>query len=236
MILVEADLRRPRLADYLGLENAVGLTDALVGRADLDDLIQPWGDGTLQVLASGPTPPNPSELLGSHQMGELLRELESRCDLVLLDAPPLLPVTDAAVLASHASGAIVIIRSGHTTREQARRAVEILRTVDIHLYGAVLNMVSTKGPDAYKYGYYGYGYAATNPTQPVTPASPAAVEPPRPSPRQDPAADPLNDPLPERSPSAWDILPTAGSASELDQDPGQARPVPRSRRWTGSGE
>jgi succinoglycan biosynthesis transport protein ExoP len=163
VILVEADLRRPRLAEYLGMEGAVGLTDALVGRADLDDVLQSWGDGKLQVLASGPTPPNPSELLGSHQMGELLRDLESRCDLVLLDAPPLLPVTDAAVLTAQASGAMVVIRSGHTTREQASRAVEILRAVDAHLYGVVLNMVPTKGPGAYKYGYYGYGYAPSSP-------------------------------------------------------------------------
>jgi succinoglycan biosynthesis transport protein ExoP len=160
VILVEADLRRPRLAEYLGLEGAAGLTDVLVGTAELDDVLQPWGDGKLAVLASGPTPPNPSELLGSHQMGELLRDLESRVDLVLLDAPPLLPVTDAAVLSAHASGAIVIVRSGHTTREQALRAVDNLRAVDAHVYGAVLNMVPTKGPGAYKYGYYGYAPSA----------------------------------------------------------------------------
>jgi succinoglycan biosynthesis transport protein ExoP len=170
VILVEADLRRPRLASYLGLEGAVGLTDALVGRADLDDLLQHWGEGgNLQVLASGPTPPNPSELLGSEQMGELLAELEGRCDLVLLDAPPLLPVTDAAVLAAHASGAIMILRSGHTTREQAMRSVEILRGVDAHVYGVVINMVPTKGPGAHKYGYYGYGYASTAPVTDLPP-------------------------------------------------------------------
>lgn len=185
VILVEADLRRPRLAEYLGLEGAVGLTDALVGRADLGDLLQPWGDGRLQVLASGPTPPNPSELLGSHQMGELMRELESRADLVLLDAPPLLPVTDAAVLTSHASGAIVVVRSGHTTREQAARAVEILRAVDAHVYGAVLNMVPTTGPGAYRYGYYGYGYTADRPATSAAPASAPAS-----APAEEPAAVP----------------------------------------------
>jgi capsular exopolysaccharide synthesis family protein len=177
VILVEADLRRPRLAEYLGLEGAVGLTDALVGRIDVDDVLQPWGDGQLQVLASGPTPPNPSELLGSHQMADLLRGLESRCDLVLLDAPPLLPVTDAAVLTAQASGAMVVIRSGHTTREQTLRAMEILRAVDAHLYGVVLNMVPTKGPGAYKYGYYGYGYAGNAPVSALQQA-PAPARPP----------------------------------------------------------
>ncbi len=155
--LVEADLRRPRLADYLGVVGAIGLTDVLIGRSSLDDVVQPWGaDGSLRVLASGPTPPNPSELLGSRQMQDLLKELERSHDLVLIDAPPLLPVTDGAILAQQASGAILVLRAGKTTKEQATRAVESLRTVGAHVYGAVLNMVPTKGPDAYKYGYYGY--------------------------------------------------------------------------------
>lgn len=181
VVLVEADLRRPRLATYLGVEGAVGLTDVLVGRAPLDDVLQPWGANRLRVLPSGPTPPNPSELLGSQQMRELLRRLEDQADLVILDAPPLLPVTDGAVLAAAASGCVVVLRAGHTTREQSTRAVEILRAVDAHIYGAVLNMVPTKGPGAYKYGYYGYGYAGRTPqhvglTSPELPA-PAAAPP-----------------------------------------------------------
>lgn len=211
VILVEADVRRPRLAEYLGLEGAVGLTDALVGRVELDDLLQPWGDGGLQVLASGPTPPNPSELLGSHQMAELMRELESRCDLVLLDAPPLLPVTDAAVLTKHASGAMLVVRAGETSKEQASRAVDILRAVDAHLYGVVLNMVPTKGPGAYKYGYYGYGYAATGPVDPsaAAPVSAQARSVPAPSdaapvPVSHPAVDPPSPPtLSERPSATW---------------------------------
>jgi len=156
--LVEGDLRRPRLAEYLGIEGAVGLTDVLVGRAGLEDVLQPWGDGQLVVLPSGPTPPNPSELLGSQQMQDLLKDLEGRVDLVLLDAPPLLPVTDGAILASQASGAIVVLRSGRTTREQAQRATETLRDVGAHIYGVVLNMVPASGPSGYGYGYYGYGH------------------------------------------------------------------------------
>jgi capsular exopolysaccharide synthesis family protein len=245
VILVEADLRRPRLAEYLGMEGAIGLTDALVGRAELDDLLQPWGDGRLQVLASGPTPPNPSELLGSHQMGELMREMERRADLVLLDAPPLLPVTDAAVLTAHASGAIVVVRSGHTTREQARRAVEILRAVDAHLYGAVLNMVPTKGPGAYKYGYYGYGYAATGPidTTPAAahpPAGPAAAPAPTaasPVPQEavvpaPPVAAPVSRTAPSDLAGSLASLPHAGADGALRRDPltgplpGQAAPTP----------
>jgi capsular exopolysaccharide synthesis family protein len=158
---VDADLRRPRLDEYMGVVGAVGLTDALVGRVPLDDVLQPWGEDDLRVLPSGPAPPNPSELLGSRQMRELLSDLEARADLVLFDAPPLLPVTDAAVLASMCSGVIVVVRAGKTRREQAARTAEILRGVDAQIYGAVLNMIPVKGPNASQYGYYGYGYGPT---------------------------------------------------------------------------
>jgi non-specific protein-tyrosine kinase len=164
--LVEGDLRRPRLVHYLGLEGAAGLTNVLIGKATLDEVLQPWGDGKLSVLACGPTPPNPSELLGARSMAEVLRELEDRFDLVIIDAPPLLPVTDAAVLASQCSGALLVIRHGKTKKEQVRRAVEALRSVDANIYGVVLNMAPAKGPDAYYYGYaYRYDYKPSQPPE-----------------------------------------------------------------------
>lgn len=167
--VVDADLRRPRIAEYMGLEGAIGLTDVLVGRVALDDVLQPWGTDGLLVLPSGRTPPNPSELLGSRHMRELLGRLEQRVDLVLLDAPPLLPVTDAAVLSTFASGAMLVVRAGRTRKEHAARAVEALRGVDAHVYGAVLSMVAVKGPGAARYGYYGHAYGPDKP----------AVQPPR---------------------------------------------------------
>jgi succinoglycan biosynthesis transport protein ExoP len=161
VIIVEADLRRPRIAQYLSIEGAVGLTSVLINRAELSDAVQQWGEGgLLSVLPSGPTPPNPSELLGSQGMADLLHELESTYDLVLIDAPPLLPVTDAAVLANAASGALVVVRHGHTRREQLARAIESLRAVDTAVFGVVLTMTPTRGPDAY---YYGYGYRYDRP-------------------------------------------------------------------------
>ena len=156
--LVEGDLRRPRLADYLGIEGSVGLTTVLVGQAALSDAVQEWGSAGLLVLPSGQTPPNPSELLGARGMTDIVRELERRVDLVLIDAPPLLPVTDAAVLSVICSGTLLIVQHGHTKREQVRTAVEALRHVDAHLYGVVLNMAPTKGPDAHRYGYGRYDY------------------------------------------------------------------------------
>jgi len=118
--LVEGDLRRPRLADYLGIEGSVGLTTVLVGQAALPDAVQEWGGAGLLVLPSGQTPPNPSELLGARGMTDIVRELERRVDLVLIDAPPLLPVTDAAVLSVICSGTLLIVQHGHTKREQVK--------------------------------------------------------------------------------------------------------------------
>jgi capsular exopolysaccharide synthesis family protein len=161
-ILVEADLRRPRVADYMGLEGAVGLTSVLTGLATLDEALQPWGRNAMWVLASGPLPPNPSEILGSHQMSELLKTLEDRADVIVFDSPPLLPVTDAAVLARQADGAVLVVRHGKTRREQVTRALEALQGVDARLLGTVLNWAPVKGPDADNYGY-GPGYYSTRP-------------------------------------------------------------------------
>ncbi len=158
--LIEGDLRRPSFGEYLGVESAAGLTSVLIGAADLDDVLQPWGegrvgDGRVEVLASGPVPPNPSELLGSKGMADLIELLQVRFDIVLIDAPPLLPVTDAAVLATRAEGVLLVARVGRTRREQLRRAAEALRAVDARMVGTVLNMVPTKGPDAYYFSQYG---------------------------------------------------------------------------------
>lgn len=213
VIIVEADLRRPRIAQYLGIEGAVGLTSVLINQAELKDAVQPWGGngGLLHVLASGPTPPNPSELLGSKGMADLLRELERDYDLVLIDAPPLLPVTDAAVLANAVSGALVVVRHGRTRREQVARAIDSLRAVDTAVFGIVLTMTPTRGPDAY---YYGYGYRYDRPnrrgkTELVMPvartarqwteqgadAAPSPAEPPAPVAEPPAAADAPYDPL-----------------------------------------
>lgn len=149
-IVVEADLRNPSVADYLGLEGAVGLTDVLAGGARLDDVLQQWGDLPMQVLASGELPPNPSELLSSAQMADLLAQLRARADFVLIDTPPVIPVTDAAVLARECDGAILVVRHGHTDRDLVRRAMESLNNVGTRVLGTVLTMAPTKG----RHGYY----------------------------------------------------------------------------------
>jgi len=158
VLLVDADLRRPKVDQYLGIEGAVGLTDLLIGRADLVDVVQRWGRNELYVLPAGRIPPNPSELLGSAQMVKVLDELKRTFDVVLFDAPPLLPVTDAAVLARNVGGAIVVVAAGRAHRQHLRGAIASLENVDAPISGVVLTMLPTKGPDAYGYGRYGYGY------------------------------------------------------------------------------
>jgi capsular exopolysaccharide synthesis family protein len=150
--LVEGDLRRPRVADYMGLEGSAGLTDVLIGRSQLQDVLQPWGDTALAVLPSGPLPPSPSELLGSRQMTDVLAHLRELTDFVVVDAPPLLPVTDAAILAHACDGAIMVVRHGRTSGEQVRRGLQALSSVGARILGTVLTMTPTKGPDGY--GYY----------------------------------------------------------------------------------
>jgi capsular exopolysaccharide synthesis family protein len=158
VILVDADLRRPKVDSYMGIEGAVGLTDLLIGRAELQDVIQRWGRNQLYVLPAGRIPPNPSELLGSTQMFKVLEELKGAFDVVLFDAPPLLPVTDAAVLARSVGGAIVVVAAGRAHKQHLRGAIAALENVDAPVSGIVMTMLPTKGPDAYGYGRYGYGY------------------------------------------------------------------------------
>jgi capsular exopolysaccharide synthesis family protein len=154
--IVDGDLRLPRLAEYMGLEGAAGLTDVLIGRANLTDVIQRWGKAQLYVLPAGRIPPNPSELLGSRAMVSMLAVLGEQFDFVLIDAPPLLPVTDAAILSRLTAGAIVIAAAGRTKRNELDAALTSLDHIGSKVLGIVMTMLPTKGPDSYGYGaYYG---------------------------------------------------------------------------------
>ncbi|WP_441407687.1 polysaccharide biosynthesis tyrosine autokinase [Arthrobacter sp. 2MCAF15] len=152
--LVDADLRRPMINEYLGLDRSAGLTTALVGSADINDLLQPWGEDNLFVLASGQIPPNPSELLGSDEMKQLITRLEHAFDTVVIDAPPLLPVTDAAVLSQHVGGVVVIVGSQKLRQNDLEKSLSTLAMVGANVLGIVLNRLPVKGPDSYAYSYY----------------------------------------------------------------------------------
>ena len=153
VVLVDGDLRRPRVAPILGLDSAVGLTTVLVGSAELKDSIQVHEPTGLHLLASGPKPPNPTEILQSRLTHDLMLELRDLYDMVIIDAPPLLPVADAAVLATIADGAIIVTRFGRTTREQLKEAVGRVDGVGGRLFGLVLNMVKRRAASGYYYHY-----------------------------------------------------------------------------------
>ncbi|MDQ1482185.1 MAG: tyrosine-protein kinase, partial [Actinomycetota bacterium] len=159
--VVEGDLRRPRLLSYMGMDGSVGLTNVLIGQAELDDVLQQFARTSVYVVGAGTVPPNPSELLGSAAMVAVLRELESRFDVVIIDTPPLLPVTDAAVLSTIAGGTVVVVGAGRVDRDHLARSLQSLEAVKGRLLGLVLNLVPIKGNDA----YYNYreGYAPESP-------------------------------------------------------------------------
>ena len=151
--LVDADLRRPRIDEYLGLDRNAGLTTALIGAADINDLLQQWGEDELYVLTAGQIPPNPSELLGSEEMKRLIVRLEQAFDTVIIDAPPLLPVTDAAVLSQHVGGVLTVVGAHKTKQHDLEKSLASLSLVGANVLGVVLNRLPIKGPDAYSYTY-----------------------------------------------------------------------------------
>jgi capsular exopolysaccharide synthesis family protein len=158
VLLVDGDLRRPKVASVLGLERSVGLTTVLVGRSELQDSIQKHTDSGIYFLASGPIPPNPTEVLQSRAAQELFDRVSQMFDMVIIDGPPLLPVSDAAIMARDVDGAILVVRHGKTTKEQLKQAALRLAQVDANLLGVMVNMTPKRGGKGSGYGY-GYGYA-----------------------------------------------------------------------------
>lgn len=141
VLVVDADLRRPGVAAALGIEGAVGLADVLAGRADIEDVVQPWGPEDLHVLPAGTIPPNPQELLASRRMHQLLEEMEQNYDAVLIDTPPLLAVGDAAVVAGRGAGVLLATGMDTVRRPQLRRSLEMLEHVGTTALGLVTTMV-----------------------------------------------------------------------------------------------
>lgn len=153
-LIIDADLRRPRVAATLDLDPAIGMTTALVGKAEIHDAIQVHQASGLHVLASGAKPPNPTEILQSNITHDLIRRLRASYDMVIIDAPPLLPVADASVLSTLVDGVLLVVRHGHTTRDQLGDAIGRLTQVGARLYGLVVNMVAKNAVGTYYYYYY----------------------------------------------------------------------------------
>ncbi len=156
--VVDTDLRRPTLHRLFGLDNQEGLTNLLLAREpELDRAIQRTVYTNVSAVTSGPLPPNPSELLGSARMQEILERLKARFDVVLLDSPPALVVTDASVLATLADGLLIVTRAHHTRTQQLRATVEELAQSGRPIAGIIINRVASR--DAYYYYGRGYGRA-----------------------------------------------------------------------------
>lgn len=158
--LVDTDMRRPSVYKRLRLEGGKGLSEVLTGYFTLEEVTQTHETlTTLDVIPSGTVPPLPADLLASDQMTEVVRQLRERYDYVIFDTPPMLSVTDPAIVAAQADGMVLVIRQGYCTRRMLSRAAEILRELDVKVYGFVFNGVDASLPEYYGYlGYYTYEY------------------------------------------------------------------------------
>jgi len=157
VVLVDGDLRKPSLDKYMDIVGSVGFSTVLSGSASLDEALQKSQFTRLTVLAAGTTPPNPSELLGSQTAKKILNELRGKFDYVIVDTPPLLAVTDGAVLATSADGTLLLVRAGEARREQVENAVGSLRYVGATVLGSILSMVPASRGSSYDYNYHYYG-------------------------------------------------------------------------------
>ncbi len=154
VIIVDCDLRKPTQHRIFGLKER-GLTNYMVERTSIDELLQSTGIENLQVLTSGPVPSNPSELLVSSRMADLLVYLQSCFDFILMDTPPIIAVTDACVLASRVEGVALVVRAGFTRPEMVRQAKDSIARANGKLLGVILNRVEIEGQYSNYYYYYG---------------------------------------------------------------------------------
>ncbi len=157
VLLIDCDLRKPVLHQYFELDSRQGLTNLLVRDLAIEDVVRTTRVEGLHVITSGPIPPNPSELLGSAKMDELLGQVTGQYDMVLLDAPPVMAVTDAALLAPRADSVLLVLKAGSTRIELAQEARNTLQNAGAKNIGVVLNTVKLQDGGYYKYYYSYYG-------------------------------------------------------------------------------
>ncbi len=155
VLLIDGDLRKPTSHKTFSLSNRFGLSSLLSQQANLEDTIQESGVPNLSIMTSGPIPPNPAEMMASNRMSAILQELRHRFDIILIDTPPLLAVTDAQIVASKSDGVIMVVSYGKVKRDIAVKAKSGLDRVGARILGVVLNNVKRKASEGYYYYYYG---------------------------------------------------------------------------------
>jgi capsular exopolysaccharide synthesis family protein len=156
VVLVDADLRKSRVHRMFGMDNRTGLTTVLTGLIPLPEALREVDVPNLKVLTAGPKPPNPAEMLGSARMAALLAELNAFAEMVIVDSPPVMAVTDAVVLSTMVDGVVLVLKANDTTYQQAQRTKAMLEQVKARILGVVLDQVSLNGVEGYQYYYY-YG-------------------------------------------------------------------------------
>jgi capsular exopolysaccharide synthesis family protein len=163
VLIIDCDLRRPRLHTQFEVTNSKGLTTWLSGERDLDNLLQTYSKTrNLKILTSGPVPPNPAELLGSEEMRRLLGHLSERFAHIIIDSPPAISFTDASILSTMVDGVMLVVHGGRSSRAVVRRAKQQLLDVGAHIFGVVLNNVRLETQDYYYSGYYSNYYSTEN--------------------------------------------------------------------------
>jgi capsular exopolysaccharide synthesis family protein len=178
VVLVDADLRKPSLHQIFNLDNSVGLTSALLSGNGVRSSVEPSGFDNLSVLTSGPLPPNPSELLSSSRMRDLVEAMRREADAVIVDSPPALVVTDATLLAALADGTILVAEAGRTRSTALRQAVDGLSRATDRLLGVVLNKISRRGAAAYHHYYHYHGDEAARKPKPSRARLPRSTQEP----------------------------------------------------------
>ena len=175
--LVDADLRRPRCHRILAMDNVVGLTEVLAGARNLQEAIHQTPVEGLDLLAAGMEPPNPTELVGSDKMREVLSLLVTMYDVVIVDSPPVLPVSDSQLLSTMVDGVVVVINSRKTSKQQVRAACTKLEFARAKIFGVVLNQVDVRHPDYKYYSHYYRRYADKDDDAIIPEAEEAGLEP-----------------------------------------------------------
>lgn len=158
-LLIDTDMRRPRLHKSTNVALSPGLSNLLIGDEDYDSLIKPTEIKDLFILPCGPTPPNPAELLLTKRFETVLRELAKRFDRIILDSPPIQPVTDAVVLSKRVDGVVLVVRASKTMRDELRRSARMIRDVGGSIVGVIVNELDARDSYYGGYGYGGYGYS-----------------------------------------------------------------------------
>jgi capsular exopolysaccharide synthesis family protein len=155
VLILDADLRKPMMHQILNVSNRIGFTTLLANPCTIEQAVAATHISNLSLLTSGPIPPNPSEMLGSRRMAELLDELKTQFDIIIIDTPPALAVTDAQIVASRCDGVLLVVDAGKIKREHALKAKSNLERASARLLGVVLNNKNRKDVEAYYYDYYG---------------------------------------------------------------------------------